>query len=140
MFLNSNIMKTNYLLEKGMNASIMRHQVIADNIANADTPGFKRSTITFESQLKRALDSEKEMETCPRAYLTSKKHISFCQPLDYRKVKSKIHVDYDTNYRNDKNNVDIEKEVSNAVVNTLRYRALTERVKNNFKMLNHVLS
>lgn len=140
MFLNSNIMKTNYLLEKGMNASIMRHQVIADNIANADTPGFKRSTITFESQLKRALDSEKEMEICPGAYLTSKKHIPFCQPLDYRKVKAKIHVDYDTNYRNDKNNVDIEKEVSNAVVNTLRYRALTERVKNNFKMLNHVLS
>ncbi|MBU1078172.1 MAG: flagellar basal body rod protein FlgB, partial [Spirochaetes bacterium] len=128
------------LLEKGMDASMMRHQVISDNIANADTPGFKRSSITFESQLRRALDSEKAMKECPQAYLTSKKHIPFCKPLDYRNVRSKIHVDFDTNYRNDKNNVDIEKEVSDAVVNTMRYRALAERVKGNFKMLNQVLN
>lgn len=140
MFLNSSMMKTNYLLEKSMDASMMRHQVIADNIANADTPGFKRSSITFESQLKRALDSEITAQKVPHAYMTNKKHISFNKPLDFRKVKSKVRVDFDTNYRNDKNNVDIEKEVSDAVVNTLRYRALVERIKGNYKMLNHVLT
>ena len=139
MFLGSEMMKTNYLLERAMDASILRHQVIADNITNADTPGFKRSRVTFEAQLERALKSEEEMKKCPHAYLTDKRHIQFCRPLDYRKVRPKIHVEYDTNYRNDKSNVDIDKEFSDAVINTLRYRALAERLKGNFKMLNSVL-
>ncbi len=139
MFLGSSIMKTDYLLEKAMDVSLIRHQVISDNIANADTPGFKRSRVTFESQLQRALASEREAKTCPQAYMTNKKHIEFCKPLDYRKVKPKIDVDYDTSFRNDKNNVDIEKEVSEAVINTLRYRALTTRLNQNFKMLEFVM-
>ncbi len=140
MFLQSNIMKTNYLLEKAMNASILRHNIISDNIANADTPGFKRSRVTFEAQLKRALESEERMKKCPHAYMTNKTHIQFCKPLDYMKVRPKIHVDYDTNFRNDKNNVDIEKEVSDAVISTLRYRALAERIKGKFKMLNSIVT
>jgi len=140
MFLESSIMKTNFLIEKAMNASILRHKIIADNIANADTPGFKRSRVTFEAQLNRALNSEKYMKTCPQAYLTDKKHFQFCKPLDYRKVIPKVQVDYDTNYRNDKNNVDIEKEVTDAVINTLRYRALAERIKGNFRILNNILA
>jgi len=139
MFLNSQIMKTNYLLQKAMDTCVLRHQVIADNIANADTPGFKRSRVTFEAQLKRALESEEYVKNCPKAYMTNKKHIPFAKPLDYRKVQPKINVDYDTTYKNDKNNVDIEKEVSDAVQNTLRYKALAERIKGNFKMLNSVL-
>jgi len=139
MFLASSMMKTNFLLERAMDVAVIRHQVIADNIANADTPGFKRSRVTFESQLKRALESEEEMKKCPRAYLTNKKHIQFCKPLDYRKVQPKIDVDFDTNYRNDKNNVDIEKEISDAVINTLRYRALARRLNQNFKMLEMVM-
>ena len=140
MFLQSNIMKTNYLMEKAMDASLLRHNVISDNIANADTPGFKRSRVTFEAQLKRALESEERMKRSPHAYMTNKTHIQFNRPLDYLKVRPKINVDYDTNFRNDKNNVDIEKEVSDAVVNTLRYRALAEMVKGNFKILNSVIT
>lgn len=139
MFSGSEMMKTNYLLERAMDASVLRHQVISDNITNVDTPGFKRSRVTFEAQLERALKSEEEMKKCPHAYMTDKRHIQFCRPLDYRKVRPKIHVEYDTNYRNDKSNVDIEKEISDAVINTLRYRALAERIKGNFKMLNSVL-
>ncbi len=139
MFLKSDMMKTNYLLEKALDASIVRHQVISDNIANADTPGFKRSSVTFESQLQRALDSEKVCEHSPNGYLTNKKHIEFCKPLDYRSVKPKIVVDYDTSYRNDKNNVDIEKEIADAVKNTLRYKALAQRIKENYRMLSFVM-
>jgi flagellar basal-body rod protein FlgB len=133
-------MKTNYLLGKAMDASLLRHQVISDNIANVDTPGFKRSRITFEMQLQRALASEERMKKCPHAYLTDKKHIPFCKPMDYRKVRPKISVDYDTSFRNDNNNVDIEKEVSDAVVNTLRFRALATSIRNNYRMLNGVLT
>jgi len=41
-----------------LNALNKRLNVIANNIANADTPGFKRSEITFEAQLKRAIERE----------------------------------------------------------------------------------
>ncbi|MBN1899059.1 MAG: flagellar basal body rod protein FlgB [Spirochaetes bacterium] len=132
-------MKTNYLLQKAMDVSLTRHKVISDNIANADTPGFKRSRVSFESHLLRALASEDEMCKCPKAYMTHQNHIQFCKPMDYRTVQPKIDVDYDTSLRNDKNNVDIEKEVSDAVVNTLRYRALSRRLNQNFKMLEMVM-
>ncbi len=140
MFLNSNIMKTNYLLKRSMDASVLRHKIISDNIANVDTPGFKRSRVTFEAQLGRALKSEEYAKISPQAYLTDKKHFQFFKPMDYRKVQPKVNVDYDTNYRNDKNNVDIEKEISDAVVNTLRFRLLASSMKNNYRMLNSVLS
>ena len=133
MFTDSTFMKTNYLLQKGMDVSLLRHQVIADNIANVDTPFFKRSEVTFESQMQRALNSEKT-ETFP-AFLTDGNHMEFFKPIDYRKVEPKIHVEYDTNYRNDKNNVDIEKESSDAVENTLLYKALVQKVSKNFRML-----
>ncbi len=139
MFLNSSMMKTNYLLERAMDTSILRHKIIADNIANVDTPGFKRSRVTFEDQMARALASEQAMKKCPNAYLTDKNHIQFNIPMDYRKVRPKIHVDYDTSYRNDKNSVDIEKEVADAVINTLQFRALATSIKNNYRMLNSVL-
>jgi flagellar basal-body rod protein FlgB len=42
-----------------MDAALVRREVIADNIANSDTPNFKRSVVTFESSLKRALASER---------------------------------------------------------------------------------
>jgi flagellar basal-body rod protein FlgB len=122
MFEKSELMKTNYLIQRALDASMLRHKVISDNIANVDTPGFKRSSVTFESQLKRALESAETARQEPQGYLTNARHIPFNKPMDYRKVEPKIVVEYDTNYRNDKNNVDIEKEMSDAVVNTLRYK------------------
>lgn len=133
MFINNSLMKTNYLLEKGMDTSLIRHQVISDNIANVDTPHFKRMEVTFESQMARALASEDEARE--PVYLTNKKHIDFFKPMDYKAVQPKIHIEYNTNYRNDKNNVDIEKEISNSVKNSLQYKALSTRLNQNFKML-----
>lgn len=140
MFEKSEFMKSNFLIKRALDTSLLRHKVISDNIANVDTPGFKRSTVTFESQLKRALDSEEIMRKEPQGYLTNRKHIAFNRPMDWRDVESRISVEYDTNYRNDKNNVDIEKEMTDAVVNTLRYRALVDKMKINYRMLNIAMS
>jgi len=43
------------LLEKTLDVCVLRHKVIANNIANVDTPGFKASRVIFEEKLKRAL-------------------------------------------------------------------------------------
>lgn len=137
MFFDSGSMKTFYLLEKGLDASLVRQQVISDNIANVDTPGFKRTEVTFESQMQRALNSEQE----PRfpVNLTQKGHIDFFKPLDYRDVRAKLVIEHFTNYRNDKNNVDIEKEISDAVKNSLKYKAMTQRLNSSFRAMEMVL-
>ena len=49
IFENGNWGKTRYLLERSMDVESQRRKVIADNIANADTPNFKRSEVTFEA-------------------------------------------------------------------------------------------
>ena len=49
MFLNTNFGKTVAILQRGMDVASLRREVIANNVANADTPNFKRSTIILRS-------------------------------------------------------------------------------------------
>jgi flagellar basal-body rod protein FlgB len=137
MFLDSSFMKTQELLQRTMSAALVRQEVIADNIANADTPHFKRSEVTFESELWRALRSY-DPHPFPAA-LTHRRHIPFYRPKDYREVKPIVYLDYATTYRNDGNNVDIEKEMIDARENALRYMAMAQRTNDNFKLLSIVL-
>jgi flagellar basal-body rod protein FlgB len=44
------------VLHTAINGLSMRQQVIADNIANVDTPGFRASAVDFESALSSAID------------------------------------------------------------------------------------
>lgn len=44
-------------LEKGLDASFQKNDVIANNIANVDTPNFKSSSVEFESVFREALSS-----------------------------------------------------------------------------------
>ena len=46
------------LLQREMDVTSLRYQVTANNLANSEVPNFKRSTVNFESELKRAFDSE----------------------------------------------------------------------------------
>jgi len=120
-----------------MSASLIRQEVIANNIANADTPNFKRSDVAFESELARALSSY-DPRPFPEA-ITDKRHIPFFRLRDYREIKPIVYVDYTTTYRNDGNNVDIEKEMVDAKENALRYTAMAQRVSDNFKLLSIVM-
>ena len=137
MFLDSSFMKTQDLLQRSMSVSLVRQEVIADNIANADTPHFKRSEVAFESELARALRSS-DPNPFP-ATVTHRNHIPFYRPKDYREVKPIVYLDYSTTYRNDGNNVDIEKEMVDARENALRYMAMAQRTNDNYKLLTIVL-
>jgi len=137
MFLDSGFMKTQDILARTMSVSLLRQEVIADNIANADTPHFKRSEVAFESELDRALSSYNPHPFCEA--LTNRRHIPFYRQKDYKEVKPIVYLDYSTSYRNDGNNVDIEKEMVDVKENTLRYSAMARRVSDNFRMLAIVL-
>ncbi len=125
------------ILAREMDVSILRRSVIANNIANSDTPEFKRSEVTFESQLKRALDSEKVVPF-PQ-YITDRRHIAFQKPMDYRQVAPQRLLDYLTESKNNGNNVDIEQEGMDSLENELLYNTLAQVISAEISRVNVVL-
>ncbi|EIE02448.1 flagellar basal body rod protein FlgB [Leptospira licerasiae] len=140
MFQKTHFMKTQDLLERGMNAASLKRKVLADNIANADVPHFKRSEVLFESMIKRALESEKiEASKAIPTRIEDERHISFFTPLDYKSVQPKANIDYLTTVRADGNNVDPEKEVMEASNSQMQYMMMVERMNANFRDLKNVM-
>jgi flagellar basal-body rod protein FlgB len=138
MFESSKLMMTNYLLEKGLDVESLRRKVIANNIANIDVPHFKRSEVNFESELKRAIMDAEEKENRLPTLMTSGRHIPFYVPRDIMSVQPRINLDYNSTYRNDGNNVDVEKEMVDAAKNLMRYNAFVTGMNHNFRMLKFV--
>jgi flagellar basal-body rod protein FlgB len=129
------------IISRELDASVLRQNVIANNIANADVPEFKRSDVTFESQLKRALDSEAVAAASSGfpQYLTDPRHIPFNATMDYRTVNPRIVLDYLTTAKNNGNNVDIEQEGMNMTTNYLLYATLAQAISSEFQRVNIVL-
>jgi flagellar basal-body rod protein FlgB len=138
MFLNTNFGKTVAILQRGMDVASLRREVIANNIANVNTPNFKRSTVNFEAQLKRALDGEKT-SVQPEAFVTDARHIGFDQKLDWQTVKPVRQLDYLTQSKNNGNNVDLQEELMSAEQNQMMYSLMAQAAANEFNQLNIVL-
>ncbi len=134
-----NQMKTFNLLEKGLAASSVRRNVIANNIANADVPGFKRSEVSFEAEIKRALESEKRAAEATPLKTTHPAHTALPSVKDYRSVKARIHTDYSSSMRNDGNNVDIEHEVSALNRNQMHYSIMVDRIGGSLRLMNQLI-
>ncbi len=125
------------IMTRELDVAALRQNVIANNIANADTPNFKRSVVNFESQLRRALESENR----PRfpQVITNPRDIPFDRPIDWTLVKPRRVLDYLTEAKNNGNNVDIEEEGTNALTNQLLYTTLTQAVTSEIQGVNIVL-
>jgi len=137
MFLNNSFGKSIDILHRTMSVNIQRQEIIANNIANSDTPNFKRSVLNFETGLKKALDSE-QAPIYP-AYLTDEKHIPFDREVDYRTVSPRRVLDFTTSSKNNGNNVDIEEETANSVQAQLAYTMMVQSVTGQFNNINMVL-
>ena len=113
------------LLEQGMQISWMRNAVIRNNIANAETPGFKSSEVEFESVFARSLCSILyEGDFKPK--LTRSKHIDFsCRTLD---ASPRIVQNDDTSMLFNENNVDVEAENVKLAQNSLYYNTLLSKL------------
>jgi flagellar basal-body rod protein FlgB len=97
-------------LAKCLDAVGFKHRVIADNIANVETPGFKRSEVNFEGQLRSALSSGSEETAEARI----------------RTIQAQAQVDYSSPSRPDGNNVSIDREMAEMTKNTLQYESLVQ--------------
>lgn len=126
------------ILQRTLDVGTLRQEVGANNLANADTPGFKRSSVNFESGLRRALESEDRPPSF-RESLTNERHIPFERPTDYRSVEPRRVVDWQTTAKNNGNNVDAEVESMNMLNNMLSYQLNSQNVGEHFNRMNIVL-
>ena len=124
------LFQTTDYLQKGLDATWLRNEVISNNIANEDTPGYKASEVRFENVLVSAISgSELELKT------TREGHIKKGSP-DLYKLEPKVVTEENTSYRYDENNVDVEAEMVSLAQNTLQYYTMVSKINSEFNKLN----
>ena len=110
----------NYL-PRALTAATIRQEVIAHNVANVNTPNYRKSVVEFEDLLAREIYGE-EPDGKLQMVRTHKKHLPF-KPFDYH-AEPTIFEDNTTIMRTDDNNVDIDIEMANLSKNQIYYNAL----------------
>jgi flagellar basal-body rod protein FlgB len=125
------------LMQKSLDSVAIRHQNIANNLANVDTPGFKRVEVSFQEQLKAAID--KNAEPC-LLWRTHPNHLPLNEPMDLRDFKPMIKTVTETIGRNDGNNVDLEMETAKLAENQLMYQSLSDVTARHLSSLKTAIS
>lgn len=124
------------LLHRAMDVSSLRYQVTANNIANAEVPNFKKQSVNFESELKRAFESRDNSHNEFRMQTNDPRHISSETPRDWRDVEPRRVSDYLTQSKANGNNVDAEEEAMKIVQIQMQYRLLTQMTNFEFSQVN----
>lgn len=116
------------VLQKAADASWYRNDVIANNIANVDTPNYKRKDVQFETYLITSLSGGDSLD-------------SNISAADLDELQPTTYVDQSNlSYRLDGNNVDINTESAELAKNQLRYYTLIDSMSQEFNRLKTVLS
>ncbi len=114
------------LLQRAMDVHSLRYQVSANNIANAEVPNYKRQTVNFESELKKAFESESETNKRLQLQRADSRHIALEEPYDWKTVEPRRVTDWATTAKANGNNVDAETEAMNILKLQMNYRLLTQ--------------
>ena len=115
-------------MSKALNLHAHRQQLLAGNIANADTPGYKAVDIDFTRALKSAIGSSQpvSMNTTAPGHLQPKGGNPLgAQTLYRQSAQPSI----------DGNTVDMDVERTQFIDNALRYQFALDRVSSKFKTL-----
>lgn len=105
-------MQTYNLMKSGLNAAQLRSKTIANNIANINTPNYKRKYVKFEETLNNA----------------------------NKTGKIEVKTDTSGSVRTDGNNVDLESEKVNQAANTLMYNGLISLTNSKLSMAKSVIT
>lgn len=127
--INSNVFDYVNVLGKAADAAWQRNEIIAHNMSNVDTPGYKRQDIDFESQLRRALGKSR--------YETVDSKVAH---LNNAELEAKVYTDLaNFSYRMDGNNVDIDTEGVELASNQIKYNGLIDCYNQEFANLKMVM-
>lgn len=114
------------VLDKAADAAWIRNDVISNNIANVDTPGYKRKDVQFESFLAAQVSGGNLDEQIAEIDLSTLNSMTYTDSSQY-------------SYRLDGNNVDINTESAELAKNQLRYYTLMNSMTQEFSRIRTVL-
>ena len=100
------------ILGSALDGIALRQRVIADNIANVDTPHYRASSVQFESSLRSAISSGDAGSTISPTLVAT-----------------------DTPVGANDNNVDLRKETLAAVQSQFQYQMLTRATSDRFELI-----
>jgi flagellar basal-body rod protein FlgB len=126
--IGSNVFNYINVLDKAADASWKRDEIIANNIANVDTPGYKRKDVQFESYLMGSLLGDGSLD-----HRVANVNLSSLDATVYTDNAA-------LSYRMDGNNVDIDTESANLAENQIRYYALLDSMSQEFSRIKSVLA
>ena len=112
------------IMAKSLDAYYLRSETISNNIANVDTPNYKRKDVNFEDLLKKELSTART-SNIGNSNMTSTSGINGIRPEIYSQ-------ETDSMYRIDGNNVDIDNEMSELVKNQMRYSVVLSQLNKQF--------
>lgn len=116
------------VLQKAADASWYRNDVLANNIANVDTPNYKRKDVQFETYLITSLSGGDSLD-------------SNIANADLDELQPTTYVDQSNlSYRLDGNNVDINTESAELAKNQLRYYTLLDSMSQEFNRLKEAMT
>lgn len=117
------------VLNRAADAAWQRNEAISNNIANVDTPGYKRQDVAFESVLQQALGNDRYQSMDDKV-----------ANVNLSRLRGRAYVDYaNYSYRLDGNNVDIENENVMLAENQLKYQGLISSINQEFTNLQTVM-
>lgn len=122
------------MLEKALDAAWMKNEVISNNIANVNTPGFKKSYVRFEDEMASAA-SEFQLGSIQKD--------SKFLPIgnDARNIATpEVMQESSTAVRKDGNNVDVDVEMAELAKNTIKYNALINQISRQFSSIRNAIS
>ncbi len=117
------------VLDKAADASWLRNDAISNNIANADTPGYKRQDVDFETQLAKALRSSRYTSMDAKVANVKMNRLNPVTYTDYAGYS----------YRIDGNNVDPDTEEVYLAKNQVVYQGLELSINQEFQNLQTVI-
>lgn len=125
----SNVYDYVNVLGTALDAAATRNEIISNNIANVNTPDYKRKDIRFENELKHAFAHSGEKTVDARV-----------RHLELGALEPEVYTDYaDLSYRYDGNNVDIDTENAILAKNQIKYNGLQASVNKEFSNLKMVM-
>ena len=128
--INSQIYNFVNVLDKAADAAWTRNEVINNNLANVNTPNYKRKDVQFETYLLA------ELEGADSGNLSK-----VVAGIDLDVLKATSYTDYSNlSYRLDGNNVDVDTENVEFASNQIKYQTLLGSITHEFSMIKAALN
>ena len=128
----ANIQQNFAVLSKALDVRTQRHQVLASNIANADTPGYKARDLEFKMAMQGAMSG-----SAAGMAMTARGHQG---ASDASGVSGALQFRSETQSAADGNTVDMDVERSQITDNALQYQIITQLISNRFQGLRTAMS